>query len=176
MFENFYLPFGGHLRGDNRWVILAGQIPWSQIEEAYGELFSEDTGCPARYARMALGALLIKERLGTSDSETIEQIRENPYLQFFLGLMEYQDEPDRIAVEGKFGQGKRRFSLARIMTKLAQTSEVSIMVSFIVMNLEKILTGILSFLLFVWWRLLARLRSADLRCGDSRIAALPAAA
>ncbi len=34
-----------------------------------------------------------------------------------------------IAVEGKFGQGKRRFSLARIMTKLAGTSEVSIMVS-----------------------------------------------
>ena len=59
-----------------------------------------------------------------------------------------------IAVEGKFGQGKRRFSLARIMTKLAGTSEFSIMVSFIVMNLEKILTGVLSFWLFVEWRLL----------------------
>ena len=59
-----------------------------------------------------------------------------------------------IAVEGKFGQGKRRFSLARIMTKLAGTSEFSIMVSFIVMNLEKILTGALSFWLFVEWRLL----------------------
>ena len=31
-FEDFYLPFGGHLRGDNRWVILARQIPWDQIE------------------------------------------------------------------------------------------------------------------------------------------------
>ena len=57
---------------------------------------------------------------------------------------------NRIAVEGKFGQGKRRFSLARIMTKLAGTSEVAIMISFIVMNLEKILTEIGSFLLFVW--------------------------
>jgi hypothetical protein len=64
-----------------------------------------------------------------------------------------QDELDRIAVEDKFGQGKRRFSLARIMTKLAQTSEVSILISFLVMNLEKILMEILSFCLFIWWPL-----------------------
>jgi hypothetical protein len=30
---------------------------------------------------MALGALIIKEKLGISDRETVEQIRENPYLQ-----------------------------------------------------------------------------------------------
>ena len=92
-FKDFYLPFGGHLRSDNRWVILADQIPWHQIEEAYGELFSEDNGCPAKSARTALGALIIKERLGTSDRETVEQIGENPYLQYFLGLKEYQDIP-----------------------------------------------------------------------------------
>ena len=61
-----------------------------------------------------------------------------------------QDEIDRIAIEGKFGQGKRRFSLARIMAKLAGTSEVVIMVSFLVMNLEKILSGCLIFLLYIW--------------------------
>jgi hypothetical protein len=92
-FEDFYLPFSGHLRRDNRWVILAGQIPWQQIEEAYGRQFCEDNGCPAKPARMALGALIIKERLGTSDRETVEQICENPYLQYFLGLKEYQDIP-----------------------------------------------------------------------------------
>ncbi len=36
---------------------------------------------------------MLKERLGTSDRETVEQISENPYLQYFLGLMEYDDEP-----------------------------------------------------------------------------------
>jgi hypothetical protein len=77
--------------------------------------------------------------------------------------LQYQDELDRNAVEGKFGQGKRRFSLARVMTKLAETSEVSIVISFIVMNLEKILSGILLFLLFIW-----RWLSARLRCSDSR--------
>ena len=34
---------------------------------------------------MALGALIIKEKLGTIEGETVEQIRENPYLQDFLG-------------------------------------------------------------------------------------------
>jgi hypothetical protein len=91
-FEKFYHPFGGHLRGDNRWVVLADQIPWDQIEDAYGDLFCEDNGCPAKSARMALGALIIKERLGTSDRETVHQISENPYLQYFLGLMEYEDQ------------------------------------------------------------------------------------
>merc|ERR1711912_146861 len=33
------------------------------------------------------------EKLGTSDRETIEQIRENPYLQYFIGLNCYQQEP-----------------------------------------------------------------------------------
>ena len=63
---------------------------------------------------------------------------------------QHQDEIDRIAIEGKFGQGKRRFGLARVMAKLAGTSEVVVMVSFIVMNLEKILSGVLSFLLLRW--------------------------
>ncbi|VXD22689.1 transposase (fragment) [Planktothrix paucivesiculata PCC 9631] len=35
---------------------------------------------------MALGALIIKEKLGISDRETVEQIKENPYLQYFIGL------------------------------------------------------------------------------------------
>lgn len=48
-----------------------------------------------------------------------------------------QDEIDRNAVEGKFGQGKRRYSLNRIMTKLSGTSETAIMISFLVMNLNR---------------------------------------
>jgi IS5 family transposase len=91
-FENFYLPFGGKLRSDNRWVILAGQIPWQAIEQTYGQQFCDDNGAAAKPARMALGALIIKERLGVTDRETVEQIRENPYLQYFLGLSEYTEK------------------------------------------------------------------------------------
>ena len=35
---------------------------------------------------MALGALIIKARFGLTDEELVEQIKENPYLQFFIGL------------------------------------------------------------------------------------------
>lgn len=38
-FQNFYLPFGGEFNNDNRWVILADQIPWQRVEQAYSELF-----------------------------------------------------------------------------------------------------------------------------------------
>ncbi len=48
-----------------------------------------------------------------------------------------QDELDRILIEGKFGQGKRRFGLAKIMCKLARTSETAIGISFLVMYIEK---------------------------------------
>ena len=91
-FENFYLPFGGKLSGENRWVRLAKLVPWEQFESEYAEQFSEGQGAPAKPFRMALGALIIKEKLGSSDEETVEQIRENPYLQYFLGLSEYSDK------------------------------------------------------------------------------------
>jgi transposase, IS5 family len=41
---------------------------------------------------VALGALIIKEKLGISDRETVEQIKENPYLQYFLGMSSYSNE------------------------------------------------------------------------------------
>lgn len=91
-FENFYLPFGGHLNGENRWVKLAEAIPWATVETTYAQQFSEGMGAPAKSFRLALGTLIIKEKLGTSDRETIEQIRENPYLQYFIGFSSYQDE------------------------------------------------------------------------------------
>lgn len=92
-FEDFYLPFGGKLCSDNRWVILSQQIPWQQIEQEYASNFEgSDTGTLAKPARLALGALIIKERLGVTDRETVLQIQENPYLQYFLGFAEYSDE------------------------------------------------------------------------------------
>jgi hypothetical protein len=41
---------------------------------------------------VALGSLIIKERLGVSNCETVQQIAENPYLQYFLGFGAYKDE------------------------------------------------------------------------------------
>ena len=90
--SNFLLPFEGKLSEDNRWVIMADLIPWQEFEEEYASLFSEEMGAPAKSFRMALGALIIKEKLGISDRETVEQIKENPYLQYFIGMSSYSNE------------------------------------------------------------------------------------
>jgi len=37
-----------------------------------------------------IGAVIIKHKLSISDEETVEQIRENPYLQYFIGLKGFQ--------------------------------------------------------------------------------------
>jgi len=57
------------------------------------------------------------------------------------------DERIRNGIEGKFGQGKRRFGLNLIMTKLPNTSETAIALSFLVMNLNKLLKRRYSLLL-----------------------------
>jgi hypothetical protein len=58
-----------------------------------------------------------------------------------------QDERDRNAIEGKFGQAKRRFSLNRVMTKLPDTSETAIAITFLVINLSALLRQVLRFFL-----------------------------
>ena len=90
--ENFELPFEGKLSENNRWVIMASLIPWSEFKEEYASIFSEEIGAPAKSFRMALGALIIKDKLGISDRETVEQIKENPYLQYFIGISSYSNE------------------------------------------------------------------------------------
>jgi transposase, IS5 family len=85
---DFKIPFGGALDAENRWVKLSKLIPWDEVEADYCRHFG-DTGNDAYPARMALGALIIKERLKLTDEETVAQLRENPYLQYFIGLKEY---------------------------------------------------------------------------------------
>ncbi len=78
--ENFELPFNSQLSPENRWIMMASLIPWSEFEAEYRINFSEERGVPALPFRIALGALIIKEKLGITNRETVEKIRENPYL------------------------------------------------------------------------------------------------
>ena len=90
--EEFHVPFGGTLDPDNRWVLFSTLMPWEELEETYAPQFSPTTGAPAKSVRLAFGALFIKQRLGLTDEETVEQIRENVYLQFFLGFAGYSSK------------------------------------------------------------------------------------
>ena len=88
----FVSPFGKGLDESNRWIKLGKLIPWDTVEKEYAANFGED-GAPAKPSRMAFGALVIKARLNTTDEETVAQITENPYLQWFIGLKEFQTTP-----------------------------------------------------------------------------------
>ena len=120
-FETFHLPFGGKLRSDNRWVLLAKQIPWQDVEQEYARQFSDEAiGSPAKSSRMAFGALILKERLGVTDRELGEQIAENPYLQHFLGLSTYQeDAPFHHSMLTHFRKRFSQTSLAKINAAIA---------------------------------------------------------
>ena len=92
-FFDFNQPLGMHMNPENRWIRLAELIPWDEYEEKYASRFKSDTGNVAKPCRMALGALIIQKRLGFSDRELVEEITENPYLQYFIGLPGYQETP-----------------------------------------------------------------------------------
>jgi hypothetical protein len=86
------VPFGGTLDADNRWVIFSSLMPWKELEETYAPQFSLTTGDLAKLIRLAFGALFINQRLGLTDEETVEQIRESAYIQFFLGFAGYSSK------------------------------------------------------------------------------------
>jgi len=92
--EEFYLPFGGQLSADNRWVKLARLMPWDLVEDIYAEKFKNEKpdGNVPIPARVAFGSLKIKAEEAFTDERTLLFITENPYAQYFLGFREFQDK------------------------------------------------------------------------------------
>lgn len=87
-FSEFKTPFDVALNENNRWVKLSQCIPWDALADIYSKGFSH-TGCPGKDPRLVIAAVIIKHKLCLSDEETIEQIQENPYLQYFVGFPAY---------------------------------------------------------------------------------------
>ena len=92
--EEFKLPFKGKLSKENRWVYLAQNLPWDEMVAIYVKQMSKNMGRPAKNPRIAIGAMIIKHLKRLADEDTVQEIRENPYLQYFLGYPEYRyDQP-----------------------------------------------------------------------------------
>lgn len=91
--DDFFLPFGGKLSADNQWVKLSKLMPWESIEEKYIKNFKSSLGQKAISSRIAFGAVYIQLKCGYTDVQVVAEIRENPYLQYFLGYTGFSDEP-----------------------------------------------------------------------------------
>lgn len=89
----FETPFETTLDSSNRWVRLANELPWDELCSVYNEKMSQKMGARATDARVVIGALIVKHRMKLSDIDTIEYIRENMYVQYFLGLHVYTYKP-----------------------------------------------------------------------------------
>jgi len=90
--EEFKTPFEKEIDVNNRWVVLSNSLPWDELARIYYKAMSPK-GAPGIDARIVIGALIVKHKLGISGDETIQIIRENPYIQYFLGFKEFTNNP-----------------------------------------------------------------------------------
>src|SRR5690606_16059475 len=91
--ECFQTPFEQHLNKKNRWVVLAELIPWDEICNLYlKHVGIATTGRPAISPRVVIGSLIIKHMCNLDDRETVDQISENMYMQYFLGFSSFTPE------------------------------------------------------------------------------------
>lgn len=92
--SGFEPPFYEQLDANNRWVRLAKQIPWDDLVSLYQKRNAQKaTGRPSLNPKVAIGAVIIKHLCDLDDRETVSQITENMYMQYFLGYSSYSPEP-----------------------------------------------------------------------------------
>ena len=87
--EEFKTPFLLGIDPKNRWVRLSQVLPWDELAQVYCRTLTDNFGRPAISPRVVIGALVVKHEKRLSDEETVEEIRENPYMQYFLGFEEF---------------------------------------------------------------------------------------
>ena len=109
--DDFIPPFGGKLSAENRWVKLSRVIPWDRIEERYAARFGK-CGNVAIPLRVALGALILREKCGFSDEETVLNLSENNYMQYFVGYTEFR--PGQPFAPSLMVEFRKRIDLAEI--------------------------------------------------------------
>ncbi len=65
--------------------ISGTKIKWLEFDKAFGPLYSEDKGRPAKPTRLMVGLHYLKHTYNLSDEEVVSQWLENPYWQYFCG-------------------------------------------------------------------------------------------
>ena len=71
---------------------LAQVIDWSSFDEAFGELYCPDNGCPGKATRLMVGLQYLKHLNGLSDEAVVLGWVENPYWQYFCGEEYFRHE------------------------------------------------------------------------------------
>lgn len=73
-------------------VRLSKVIDWSHFDQAFGKLYSEGQGRPAKPTRLMVGLHYLKHAFDLSDEQVVAQWVENPYWQHLCGEEYFQHE------------------------------------------------------------------------------------
>jgi hypothetical protein len=91
--QGFESPFSQKLSPNNRWVLLSRRIPWDELAGIYLKQFKKKpTGRPPLHPRLGIGSIIIKHMCNLDDRETVAQISENMYMQYFLGYSSFSPD------------------------------------------------------------------------------------
>lgn len=71
---------------------LAERIPWHELNERFGALYTEKEGRPGIATRLMVGLQYLKHTYNLSDEAVVERWVENPYWQHFCGVEYFQHE------------------------------------------------------------------------------------
>ena len=86
----FETPFACTLSPKNRWVSLAHKIPWDLLVSTYlSQMGNSKTGADGINPRVAIGAMILKHMCDLTDRETVQQIQENIFMQYFIGYSSF---------------------------------------------------------------------------------------
>ena len=73
--------------------MLSHKIPWDTLVNVYQkQLNNSETGADGINPRVVIGFLIIKHMCDLSDRETVQQIQENMYMQYFIGYSSFSNE------------------------------------------------------------------------------------
>lgn len=98
--DNFSSQLGNKLDQNNRWIVLSRKMHWEILIKlsknalsAYKDQISSDPSHSEQNIKFIIGVLIIKQLEGLSDEKALDFIKENPYVQYFLGFNEFKSDP-----------------------------------------------------------------------------------
>lgn len=105
-FDQFSSLYHLKLDPNNRWIQLASILPWDKMVAQWSKHYSSSMGAGGVNPRVLIGSMIIKHKMNLTDEDTLLIIRENPYMQFFLGLEEFN--PDSVFTPSLFVEIRKK--------------------------------------------------------------------
>jgi len=73
--------------------VFSRHVPWDEICNLYLKFVpKEPTGTPGLNPRIVIGSLMIQHLFNLDDRETVDQISENIFMQFFWGYSSFTNK------------------------------------------------------------------------------------